>query len=146
MERGKEWHNEYEIIPHSLFTLNAFYPTEPGLGRRVVERPLASRRQDLQEAISSALSILNTQQNKNDNSKGSSKRYTANDLIEGLYRIDPIEGTEYEFWFQPSKNKGTGARLHRETTLRCTAFWQCTVVCLCSSVASLSFIVYLSYQ
>ena len=107
MERGKEWHNEYEIIPHSLFTLYAFYPTEPGLGRRVVERPLASRRQDLQEAISSALSILNAQQNKNDNSKGSWKRYTANDLIEGLYRIDPIEGTEYEFWFQPSKNKGT---------------------------------------
>lgn len=101
MKQGKEWHNEYEIIPHSLFTLNAFYPTEPGLGRRVVERPLASRRQDLQESISSALSILNTQQNKG------SKRYTANDLIEGLYRIDPIEGTEYEFWFQPQQKNNT---------------------------------------
>lgn len=106
MERGKQWHNEYEIIPHSLFTLNAFYPTESGLGRRVVERPLASRRQDLQEAVSTALSLLNQQKGVGEHSKNP-KRYSANDLVEGLYRIDPIEGTQYEFWFQPAKNKGS---------------------------------------
>ncbi|XP_046455574.1 chondroitin sulfate N-acetylgalactosaminyltransferase 1-like [Daphnia pulex] len=94
IEKGKKWHNEYEIIPHSLFTLQAFYSTEAGMGRRVVERPIGSRRQDLQEAVSSALSVLN---NNNNNNK---RRYVASDFVEGLYRLDPIEGTQYELWFQ----------------------------------------------
>lgn len=64
------------------------------MGRRVVERPIGSRRQDLQEAVSSALSVLNRRE------PGASKRYVASDFVEGLYRIDPIEGTTYEMWFQ----------------------------------------------
>lgn len=81
------------------------------MGRRVVERPIGSRRQDLQEAVSSALSILNRREQQNGWSQPSSsgpaststtnKRYVASDFIEGLYRIDPIEGTQYELWFQP---------------------------------------------
>lgn len=97
IEKGKKWHNEYEVVPHSFFTLSAFYSTEAGMGRRVVERPIGSRRQDLQEAVSSALSILNRR-----GSSSGTKRYVASDFVEGLYRIDPIEGTQYELWFQTS--------------------------------------------
>lgn len=88
-------------MPHALFTLNAFYPTEPGLGRRVVERPIGTRRQDLQEAVSSALSVLNHGEIV--------KRYSAQDFSEGLYRIDPIEGTQYELWFLRQHSPGNAS-------------------------------------
>jgi chondroitin sulfate N-acetylgalactosaminyltransferase 1/2 len=102
IEKGKKWHNEYEIIPHSLFTLQAFYSTETGMGRRVVERPIGSRRQDLQEAVSSALSVLNNNRDAimpQTATNTKNKRYVASDFVEGLYRLDPIEGTQYELWF-----------------------------------------------
>ncbi|KAK4013046.1 hypothetical protein OUZ56_025290 [Daphnia magna] len=101
IEKGKKWHNEYEIIPHSLFTLQAYYSTEAGMGRRVVERPIGSRRQDLQEAVSSALSVLNNNRDRGalPQPAAKTKRYVASDFVEGLYRLDPIEGTQYELWF-----------------------------------------------
>lgn len=106
MERGKKWQNEYEVVPYSLFTLSSFYPTDPGLGRRVVERPIGTRRQDLQEAVSTALAVLNRPQ---------PKLYTVKDFAEGLYRMDPIEGTTYEMWFahQPSGNASAKVTLIR---------------------------------
>lgn len=104
MEKGKKWHNEYEVVPHSFFTLSAFYSTEAGMGRRVVERPIGSRRQDLQEAVSSALSILNRR-----GASSGNKRYVASDFVEGLYRIDPIEGTQYELWFQTTTSSSSSS-------------------------------------
>jgi chondroitin sulfate N-acetylgalactosaminyltransferase 1/2 len=74
------------------------------MGRRVVERPIGSRRQDLQEAVSSALSVLNN--NKGDATNNHNKRrYVASDFVEGLYRLDPIEGTQYELWFQQQQQQ-----------------------------------------
>ncbi|KZS15848.1 Chondroitin sulfate N-acetylgalactosaminyltransferase 2 [Daphnia magna] len=101
LKKAKKWHNEYEIIPHSLFTLQAYYSTEAGMGRRVVERPIGSRRQDLQEAVSSALSVLNNNRDRGalPQPAAKTKRYVASDFVEGLYRLDPIEGTQYELWF-----------------------------------------------
>lgn len=100
MEHGKRWHNEYEIVPHAFFTLAAFYATETGMGRRVVERAIGTRRQDLQEAVSSALSVLNRHE--------ATGRYAAQDFVEGLYRIDPIEGTQYELWFRRKAANSSG--------------------------------------
>lgn len=99
MERGKRWHNEYEIVPHSFFTLGAFYATETGMGRRVVERPIGTRRQDLQEALGSALSVLGRREGV---------RYAAHDFVEGLHRIDPVEGTQYELWFRRRAANSSG--------------------------------------
>lgn len=107
IEKGKKWHNEYEIIPHSLFTLQAYYSTEAGMGKRVVERPIGSRRQDLQEAVSSALSVLNNNRDRSPLPKTKTKRYVASDFIEGLYRLDPIEGTQYELWFNHQQQPAT---------------------------------------
>ena len=71
------------------------------MGRRVVERPIGSRRQDLQEAVSSALSVLNNNREAmlQTATNTKTKRYVASDFVEGLYRLDPIEGTQYELWF-----------------------------------------------
>ena len=120
MLRGKRWHNEYEIVPHAFFTLNAFYPTELGLGQRVVEKPIGSRRRDLQEAVNMALSTLNrvhksnsTSANNSTNATQSSqpprvamKHFLTQDFVEGHYRIDPIEGTQYELWFHTGHLNG----------------------------------------
>ena len=110
IEKGKKWHNEYEVVPHAFFTLSAFYSTEAGMGRRVVERPIGSRRQDLQEAVSSALSVLNRRESSAAAAAAAAastgKRYVASDFAEGLYRIDPIEGTQYDLWFH---QQGTAA-------------------------------------
>lgn len=107
MLHGKRWHNEYEIVPHAFFTLNAFYPTELGLGQRVVEKPIGSRRRDLQEAVNTALATLNrvhktnsTTYNTSESQPVAIKHFLAQDFIEGHYRIDPVEGTQYELWFQ----------------------------------------------
>lgn len=113
IEKGKKWHNEYEVVPHSLFTLSAFYTTEAGMGRRVVERPIGSRRQDLQEAVSSALSVLNRHGGSSSQLASSNvKRHVASDFVEGLYRIDPIEGTQYELWFQQQQSPSSTDNSH----------------------------------
>jgi len=101
------------VIPHSLFTMSAFYPTEPGLGQKVVLRPIGTRRQDLQEAVSSALSVLNHIDPDNQR-----RRYTAQNFTEGLYRIDPIEGTQYELWFAHEDESGNNLSYRKITLLR----------------------------
>ena len=113
MLHGKRWHNEYEIVPHAFFTLNNFYPTELGLGQRVVEKPIGSRRRDLQEAVNTALASLNRLHKTNSTTNNASqpqsvaiKHFLAQDFIEGYYRIDPVEGTQYELWFQSGHLKG----------------------------------------
>jgi hypothetical protein len=55
---------------------------------------IRSRRQDLQEAVSSALSVLN---NKGDVTNKNKHRYVASDFVEGLYRLDVT--TFQEHWF-----------------------------------------------
>ena len=92
------------------------------MGRRVAERPIGSKRQDLQEAVSSALSVLNRRQQhaagSNRLSSGDrTKRYVASDFVEGLYRIDPIEGTQYELWFQQENSPATSESHTKQTDL-----------------------------
>lgn len=96
------------------------------MGRRVVERPIGSRRQDLQEAVSSALSVLNNKRDVMPAANSKAKRYVASDFVEGLYRLDPIEGTQYELWFNqqqqqtahPTDNHSRRSNLVRVSLLR----------------------------
>lgn len=104
--RGVPLNNEYEVISFNHFTLNRVYPIELGLGKRVVEKPIGFRRKDLYDVLQTSIDGLNRNQTK--------PKYTLDDFIEGIYRIEPTTGTEYELYFKGKNRPG----LTKVTTLR----------------------------
>lgn len=91
---GTPLNNEYELIPFNHFTYSRVYPSDLGLGKRVVEKPIGYKRKDILEALMKGLDTLN----KNITDKP--KKYTLDDFLEGLYRIEPTTGTQFELYFK----------------------------------------------
>ena len=93
---------EYELIPFTKFTLGKIFLVEPGLGKRVVEKPIGYKRKDIVDVVLFAVDELNKNRGKND------RKYTGEDFIEGMYRTEPGTGTQYELFFrnldQPQKS------------------------------------------
>ena len=118
---------EYELIPFTKFTLSKIFLVEPGLGKRVVEKPIGYKRKDIADVVLFAVDQLNANRGKNQ------RKYTGEDFIEGMYRTEPVTGTQYELFFrnldEPQKNLYTKATLIRpfapllnlETTVKNTS-------------------------
>lgn len=99
--RGLPLNNEYELIPFNHFTFLRVYPIDLGLGKRVVEKPIGFKKKDLMEALTKGLDALNRNITSVENGGGQKmSKYTLDDFLEGLYRIEPTTGTQYELYFR----------------------------------------------
>ena len=99
--------SEYEIIPFTKFTLNKIFLVEPGLGKRVVEKPIGYKRKDILDVVVFATEELNKNRTKDQ------PKYSADDFIEGMYRTEPLSGTQYELFFRNIDH----AQKHRYTKI-----------------------------
>ncbi|CAG5128668.1 unnamed protein product [Candidula unifasciata] len=97
--KGQSYKTEYELIPFNRFIFNRIFLVDPGLGKRVVEKPIGSKKKDLNEILFNAVETLNTNRQQN-------SQYTYNDFIEGIYRSDPATGSQYELFFSNKDDKG----------------------------------------
>ncbi|XP_076447972.1 chondroitin sulfate N-acetylgalactosaminyltransferase 2-like [Babylonia areolata] len=92
--KGISYKTEYEIIPFNRFTLTRIYLVEPGLGKRVIEKPIGYKKKDLYEIIAYGIDKLNG------NRTGGQTLYSYDDFVEGIHRTEPTTGAHYELYFQ----------------------------------------------
>ena len=90
---GNHFNNEYEMFPFSRFTLSRIYLVDPGLGKRVVEKPIGLKKKEILDVVNFAIAQLN------DGREGETM-YTVDDFLEGLKRTEPTLGTHTELYFK----------------------------------------------
>lgn len=94
--KGFPYKTEYEVPSFSRFTLTRIYLVEPGLGKRVIEKPIGAKKKDLYEIIAYGIDRLNA----NRTVASGETLYSYEDFVEGIYRTEPAAGTHYELYFQ----------------------------------------------
>ena len=104
--QGIGYNHEYEMFPFCRFTLTRLYMLDPGLGKRVVEKPIGYKKKDFMEVISYGAEKLNKEFNIN---------LKTDDFAEGIYRTEPSIGTHYELYFHDSGK--TKNRHYRKITV-----------------------------
>lgn len=92
--KGVSLKSEYELIPFTRFTLSKIFLVEPGLGKRVVEKPIGYKRKDILNVVQYGVDQINVNRSRE------TKLYSVDDFIEGLYRTEPLSGTTYELFFR----------------------------------------------
>ena len=92
--KGRQLHNEFEIFAYTRFTLTRLFLVDPGLGKRVIEKPIGFKKKELLEVIGFAVSHMNEKR------LPGTKHYTTDDFLEGIYRTEPSIGTHYELYFK----------------------------------------------
>lgn len=110
--KGQPYKTEYELMTFNRFIFNRIFLVDSGLGKRVVEKPIGSKKKDLNEILYNAVEALN----KN---RLESNKYTYNDFIEGIYRSDPVTGSQYELFF--SNKDDTNSR-HPRSYIKLSLF------------------------
>jgi len=85
------YNNEFEVVPFTRFSIDRLYPVDPGLGRRVIEKPIGYRKREIRFAIEHAVDSL---------TRRSGRKFSASNFIEGIYRTVPSIGTQYELYFR----------------------------------------------
>uniref|UniRef100_A0A4W5L3I3 Hexosyltransferase n=1 Tax=Hucho hucho TaxID=62062 RepID=A0A4W5L3I3_9TELE len=105
VHQGTRLPSEYAMVPFESFTLQRVYQLEMGLTRHPEEKPVRKdRRDELSEALETALQSLNTPRNGAD--KGhTTKVYSPSDFIEGITRTEKDKGTVYELTFKGDQSR-----------------------------------------
>ncbi|ELU09624.1 hypothetical protein CAPTEDRAFT_139082 [Capitella teleta] len=91
---GIPMNNEFEVAPFTRFTSTRLYLVDPGLGKRVVEKPIGHKKKELMEVVDFSLDHLNLGR------EPKMKMFEATDFLEGIYRTEPSMGTHYELIFR----------------------------------------------
>lgn len=90
---------EFALIPFTRFTAERLFLVDPGLGRRVMEKPIGYIRRDLTEILDYAVEQLNAD--------GGTPKFALTDFLEGLFRTLPGFGTHYELYFRNIRAHGS---------------------------------------
>lgn len=110
--KGLPLKTEYDVVPFNRFTLTRIYMVDPGLGKRVVEKPIGFKKKDIFEVVGFGLEALNRER------PSAKKRYVMDDFLEGVYRTEPTTGTHYELYYRNIDNRGTTAQYTKVTVMR----------------------------
>lgn len=94
IHQGVALKTEYDIVAFDRFTLNRVYMHEPGLGKRVIEKPIGYKKRDLFEMVAFGVDQLNV------NRSEKAKPYTFEDFLEGVFRTEPTSGSHFELYFR----------------------------------------------
>ncbi|XP_029512568.1 chondroitin sulfate N-acetylgalactosaminyltransferase 1-like [Oncorhynchus nerka] len=105
VHQGTRLPNEYAVVPFESFTLQRVYQLEMGLTRHPEEKPVRKdRRDELSEALETALRSLNTPRDGTDKGR-TTKVYSPSDFIEGIARTEKDKGTLYELTFKGDQSR-----------------------------------------
>lgn len=140
ISQGLSLNNEYELIAFSHFTVTRLYPVDLGLGKRVVEKPIGFKRKDLNEALLKAVDILNRNLTLLGLQQSLNARYSEDDFLEGLYRIEPTTGTQYEMYFRTKNLNKSTAQTSSQTGTSGTAQSSFTKITLMRPYAPIQFV------